>query len=636
MCTRVLARTSARSSGPAAVVDLAVALEAAAAQMVVGDRVGLAQRGAPRPRRREPRACGSSPRSGTDACRPRSHSRHKVDQPATRGETLRRTAQDILGSPPNAQPVRRHQGGGSHHRRPVPPWRSSHDVTPRSSRRAAAPAISSCDGVTVTFGGLTALSDVSLEVARHRVVGVIGPNGAGKTTLFNVVCGFVRPDSGDAACAAARPLRGLRPHDLTRLGIARTLQGLGLFDRLTVLENVMVGADQRRPRRFAGRLLGLPRSRSRRAAAARAGHGRPGRRSTSPRTPTGCPRQPALRRPQAGRAGPRARRRARLLLLDEPAGGLSADDIDELAQLVRGARADRMSVMLVEHHMDLVMTVCDELVVLDFGQVIAARHARPRSGTTPPSSTPTSATRSSVPGGLTCSRSSELRAGYGPVRALDDVTFAPSGSSHRGARRQRGRQDHPAAHDLRAAPRRAAAGRRSTAASVTRTRAGAMPGARDGARARGPRRDRRADRRGEPAARRAVAAADGRAAEPRADLRAVPAPRASGAAAGRSTLSGGERQMLAIGRALMAGRRLLLLDEPSLGLAPRIVAQIIAAAARPARPNGAHRAARRAERAQRAVGGRPRRRAQPRPGRRRRPRRRLPADDQLRHAYLGF
>src|SRR5881392_2370113 len=96
-------------------------------------------------------------------------------------------------------------------------------------------------GVTVRFGGLTALDEVSLTAAPRKVTGIIGPNGAGKTTLLNVLCGFVQPDAGRLRFGGTE-LRGLRPHRLASLGIARTLQGLGLFPGLTVLENVMTGA----------------------------------------------------------------------------------------------------------------------------------------------------------------------------------------------------------------------------------------------------------------------------------------------------------------------------------------------------------------------------------------------------------
>ncbi|MEU8166898.1 ABC transporter ATP-binding protein [Micromonospora sp. NPDC049004] len=227
-------------------------------------------------------------------------------------------------------------------------------------------------GIGVRFGGLTALDDVSLRVPPNRVVGVIGPNGAGKTTLFNVICGFVTPESGSLTLDG-RPLRP-RPHRLTRLGIARTLQGTGLFAGLSVLENVMTGASHTARAGFASALFGLPRSdRDERRLREHAldvldDLGIARHADAAPGTlPFAVRQRVALARALAARP--------RLLLLDEPAGGLGADDIAELAELVRQLPrrdADPCAVLLVEHHMDLVMAVCDELVVLDFGRVIAA------------------------------------------------------------------------------------------------------------------------------------------------------------------------------------------------------------------------------------------------------------------------
>src|SRR5215217_8992238 len=113
--------------------------------------------------------------------------------------------------------------------------------------------------VGVRFGGLVALDDVSLDVPPGRIVGVIGPNGAGKTTLFNVICGFVRPDSGTVSWRG-RDLRGVQPHQLVGLGIARTAQGVRLFPHLTALENVMVGANHLAQAGFASAVLGLRRA----------------------------------------------------------------------------------------------------------------------------------------------------------------------------------------------------------------------------------------------------------------------------------------------------------------------------------------------------------------------------------------
>jgi branched-chain amino acid transport system ATP-binding protein len=222
--------------------------------------------------------------------------------------------------------------------------------------------------VSVRFGGIDALSDVSLTARPGRVLGVIGPNGAGKTTLFNVACGFVRPDAGTISWGG-RELRGLRPHQLAGLGIARTLQGLGLFDRMTVLDNVLVGADARAGAGFLAGLLALPRSgreEARLRERALALLDELGVASYAGRLPGSLPyavrKKAALARALVSEP--------ELLLLDEPASGLSGDEMAELGRLLRGL-TDRMSVMLVEHHMDLVMTVCDDITVLDFGRVIA-------------------------------------------------------------------------------------------------------------------------------------------------------------------------------------------------------------------------------------------------------------------------
>jgi branched-chain amino acid transport system ATP-binding protein len=224
------------------------------------------------------------------------------------------------------------------------------------------------EGVSVRFEGLTALDAVSVRVPRGRIVGVIGPNGAGKTTLFNVVCGYVRPQAGTIRWRG-EPLRGVRPHRLAALGIARTVQGVRLFPRLTAAENVMVAADRLHKAGLARALLGLPRAdRAERAsrAAAMAALGRVGAADYADRRadelPFGVQKRVALARALAGEPD--------LLLLDEPAGGLGAGDVEELADLIEELGGS-MSVMLVEHRMDLVMAICDHVVVLDSGRVIA-------------------------------------------------------------------------------------------------------------------------------------------------------------------------------------------------------------------------------------------------------------------------
>jgi branched-chain amino acid transport system ATP-binding protein len=230
----------------------------------------------------------------------------------------------------------------------------------------------SVDGISVSFGGIRALDDVSLEVSQGEVLGVIGPNGAGKTTLFNVICGFVAADAGTMHWRG-RPLTGVRPHQLAGLGIARTLQGVGLFPALTALENVMVGSQRFRRSGLAGAMLALPRAdrderalRERaQAALERVGCG--GVAAAHPgELPYATQKRVALARALACEPD--------LLLLDEPAGGLDADELAALAETITDLGSS-IAVMLVDHHMDLVTSVCHRMVVLDFGKVIAAGDA---------------------------------------------------------------------------------------------------------------------------------------------------------------------------------------------------------------------------------------------------------------------
>jgi branched-chain amino acid transport system ATP-binding protein len=219
--------------------------------------------------------------------------------------------------------------------------------------------------IGVRFGGLTALDDVSLRVPPGSIVGVIGPNGAGKTTLFNVVCGFVTPSRGSIVWDG-RPLTP-RPHRLTRHGIARTLQGIGPFPSLTVLENVMSGAEHTARAGPISSMVALPRAgrderRLRHDAMtaleqcgiAEHAHARP------QSLPYAIRKRMALARALVARP--------RMLLLDEPAGGLSGEEIQDLARFITELEC---AVLLVEHHMDLVMAVCHEILVLDFGKPVA-------------------------------------------------------------------------------------------------------------------------------------------------------------------------------------------------------------------------------------------------------------------------
>jgi len=223
-------------------------------------------------------------------------------------------------------------------------------------------------GVTVQFGGLTALDDVSISAAPRQVTGIIGPNGAGKTTLLNATCGFVRPSRGSITFDG-HELTGIRPHRLAGLGISRTLQGVGLFRGLSAAENVMIGATSAARAGFWSGLFGLPRSdrdeRRLREQAVQA-LSRVGAADLADSMPDtlayGLRKRVALARALIGHP--------RLLLLDEPASGLSEKELPELGGLIKEFAAEA-SVVVIEHRMDLMMSVCDTIFVLDFGKLIA-------------------------------------------------------------------------------------------------------------------------------------------------------------------------------------------------------------------------------------------------------------------------
>lgn len=230
----------------------------------------------------------------------------------------------------------------------------------------SAAALSVVD-LTVRFGGVVALDRVSIEIPPREVHGVIGPNGAGKTTLFNAISRLVTPSHGDITYGD-RSLLSVRPSELARMGIVRTLQGLGLWARLSVLENVMLGAPA--PSWLLPDLLALPRDQRRekhRAAEAMAVLDRLGiadrARALPASLPHGVQKRVVLARALMGRPT--------MLLLDEPASGLSAGEVEELAQLLRSLRAG-MGIALVEHHLDMVMAVSDRVTVLNLGRVIAS------------------------------------------------------------------------------------------------------------------------------------------------------------------------------------------------------------------------------------------------------------------------
>lgn len=219
------------------------------------------------------------------------------------------------------------------------------------------------------FGGLQALNDVSLTVQAGEIHGLIGPNGAGKTTLFNVITGLY-PRDGGLLVLQGRQLQGRKPYHIAQAGIARTFQNIRLFGNMTVLENVLVGAHRHGRSGLWGALLRLPATRREEAALRQqamqhlaycglAEHAHELARSLC----YGDQRRLEIARALASRP--------LILALDEPAAGMNGTETATLKQLLSRIRADGISILLIEHDVKLVMGLCDQITVLDYGRKIA-------------------------------------------------------------------------------------------------------------------------------------------------------------------------------------------------------------------------------------------------------------------------
>jgi branched-chain amino acid transport system ATP-binding protein len=227
----------------------------------------------------------------------------------------------------------------------------------------------SLQDLTKNFGGLTAVNEVSFIVEEGAVVGLIGPNGAGKTTVFNLITGNYQPDRGRIAFAGT-VLNGLRTHRIIALGIARTFQNIRLFQNLTVLENVLAGCHYRTRSGIVAAMLRWPAQRREEEAAIAS--------AVKELTFVGLGEQALAlaknlaygdqRRLEIARA---LATQPRLLILDEPAGGMNEQETEALIGLIEQIRARGITTLLIEHDMRLVMRACEKLVVLEYGGKIA-------------------------------------------------------------------------------------------------------------------------------------------------------------------------------------------------------------------------------------------------------------------------
>ena len=230
-------------------------------------------------------------------------------------------------------------------------------------------ALLDVDDVTVRFGGVVALDALTFHIDEGQICALIGPNGAGKTTLFNVVSRVYDPASGRVTYDGMN-LLDLQPHQIARVGVARSFQNLALWQGLSVLENVMVGMHTVSKVNFltAAFRIGLSREERRLREKAYAALEELDLVDVAHHPAAGLPFG-TLKRVELARA---IVSDPRLLLLDEPASGLTHSEVDELADVIRSIRDSRnLTVLLVEHHMQMVMGISDKVVVLDFGRKIA-------------------------------------------------------------------------------------------------------------------------------------------------------------------------------------------------------------------------------------------------------------------------
>ena len=441
-------------------------------------------------------------------------------------------------------------------------------------------------GLTRRFGGLVAVDDLALKIEEGSIWAIIGPNGAGKTTAFNVVTGFLSP-SGGSVRYAGRDITGQPAHRLVEQGIARTFQNIRLFPLMTALENVVTGAHVRLKSHPLGAILALPSSRREELEAERAGMALLERVGLAAEADTLAGELPygSQRRLEIARA---LASKPRLLLLDEPAAGANPYESAVLARLIRDIRDSGVTVVLIEHDMSVVMRLSDGITVLDHGRklaegspetirdddrVIEAYLGRDSGADTRRAAAPVAGARSAL-------ELQGLEVSYGAIAAVKGIDLCVDEGEVITLIGANGAGKSTSLKAIAGVVRPRAGAIRLFGERVTDAGAEAMVG------------------------RGVVLVPEGRqifgrmsvhenllmGAHQRSDGPEVahdvdyvfglfPVLRERRDQFG-GTLSGGEQQMLAIGRALMARPRILMLDEPSLGLSPVLVQQVFEIIAR--------------------------------------------------------
>ncbi|MCI1208789.1 MAG: ABC transporter ATP-binding protein [Treponema sp.] len=227
-----------------------------------------------------------------------------------------------------------------------------------------------CHHTTIRFGGLTAVKDLNLKINDGEIVGLIGPNGAGKTTAFNIITGVYKPTEGNVTWDGI-DITKMKPYQITKLGLARTFQNIRLFHEMSVLENVMVGENLRNHVNLVSSVLHTPSYRTREKIATEHALSlldevdlKEYAQDNAVSLPYGKQRRLEIVRALATRP--------KLLLLDEPAAGMNPKESAELMGFIRKIRKEfNISILLIEHHMQVVMGICNRMYVLEYGNTIA-------------------------------------------------------------------------------------------------------------------------------------------------------------------------------------------------------------------------------------------------------------------------